>query len=132
VPPPPKKIALEAATSFALGKAELTAEGKAAVDKEVLSKLGGFSRIESISVEGHADPMGNEAANVTLSKNRAEAVKAYMVSKGVKADLISTVGKGSSDPVPGVKCDPKMAKAKLVACNAPHRRIEVDVKGEAK
>jgi OOP family OmpA-OmpF porin len=136
-PPPPapkaaKKIALNAATSFAVAKADLTAEGKAAVDKEVLSKLDGFSKIESVSIEGHADPMGKEEANRTLSKNRAEAVKAYMVSKGISADVIKTEGKGSSVPAAGVNCSPKLPKAKLSACYAPHRRIEIDVKGEAK
>lgn len=137
VPPPPapkaaRKISLNAATSFATGKSELTGDGKAAVDQEVLAKLDGFSKIESVTIEGHADPMGKEEANRTLSKNRAEAVKAYLVSKGVKADLISTEGKGSSVPAPGVKCDTKLPKAKLSACYAPHRRIEIDVKGEAK
>ena len=131
-PVAPKKIALEASTSFAVGKADLTAEGKAAVDKEVLSKLAGFSKVESVVVEGHADPMGKEDANVKLSKNRAEAIKAYMVSKGVKAEVISTQGKGSSEPVPGVKCDAKMAKAKLSSCYEGLRRIEIDVKGVAK
>ena len=136
-PPPPapkvaKKIALNAATSFAVAKAELTPEGKAAVDKEVLSKLDGFSTIENINIEGHADPMGKEESNRTLSKNRAEAVKNYLVSKGVKSELIKTDGKGSSVPAAGVKCDAKLPKAKLSACYAPHRRIEIDVKGEAK
>lgn len=134
-PPAPKaarKIALNAATSFAVAKAELTAEGKAAVDQEVLSKLAGFAKVDSVTIEGHADPMGKEAANRTLSKNRAEAVKTYLVSKGVSADVIKTEGKGSSVPAVGVNCSPKLSKAKLSACYAPHRRIEIDVKGEAK
>lgn len=131
-PAPAKKIALSGSTSFAIGKADLTAEGKAAVDKEVISKLSGFSKIEKVTIDGHADPMGKEESNIKLSKSRAEAVKAYMVSKGIKADVIVATGKGSSEPVEGVKCDPKLGKAKLTACYAPHRRIEVDVAGEAK
>ena len=127
-----KKLAIEAETAFAVGKSELTGAGKTTVDKEVLEKLTAFSTIENVTVEGHADPMGKESANVTLSKNRAEAVKAYLVSKGVKADLITTEGKGSSQPKAGVNCDAKLPKAKLSACYAPHRRIEIDVKGIAK
>lgn len=130
-PAPRKKIAIEAATSFAVGKAVLTPAGKAAIDKELIAKLGDFSKIDSITVEGHADPMGKEAANKVLSQKRADAVKAYLVQKGVKHE-INAVGKGSSDPVPNVNCDAKLPKAKLTACYAPHRRIEVDVKGEAK
>lgn len=76
--------------------------------------------------------MGQEELNRTLSKNRAEAVKAYMVSSGIKADLIQTEGKGSAVPAEGVSCNTKLPKAKLSACYAPHRRIEIDVKGEAK
>lgn len=136
VPPPaPKaarKISLNAATSFATGKSELTGDGKAAVDHEVLAKLDGFSKVERITIEGHADPMGKEEANRTLSQNRADAVKDYLVSKGVKAEVIQTAGKGSSEPVAGVTCSPKLARAKLSACYAPHRRIEIDVQGEAK
>ena len=131
-PPPPKKIAIEGKASFATGKAELSPAGKAAIDKEVLEKLGGFAVIESITVEGHTDPMGNESKNRDLSKARAEAVKAYMVSKGVKADVVKTAGKGSSEPLPGVKCDAKLAKAKLSSCYEPLRRIEIDVAGTAK
>lgn len=131
-PKPPKKITLNAATSFATGKSELTGDGKAAVDNEVLAKLNGFSKIESITIDGHADPMGKEETNVKLSKNRAEAVKDYLVSKGVKAELIQTTGKGSSEPAAGVNCSAKLPRAKLSACYAPHRRIEIDVKGEAK
>lgn len=115
-----------------MAKADLTAEGKAAVDQEVLSKLAGFAKIESVTIEGHADPMGKEEANRTLSKNRAEAVKTYLVSKGIDAAVITTAGKGSAVPAAGVNCSPKLPKAKLSACYAPHRRIEIDVKGEAK
>ena len=135
-PPPapklPKKIALNAATSFAVGKSELTGEGKAAVDREVLSKLEGFARIDSVTIEGHADPMGKEAVNRALSKSRADAVKAYLVSKGIDGNVIVTEGKGSSVPAPGVSCDAKLSKAKLSACYTPHRRIEIDVNGVAK
>lgn len=127
-----KKIALDAENAFASGKSELTAQGKASLDKEVLAKLGDFARIETFTVVGHADPMGKEAANVKLSKARADAVKAYLVSKGAKGDAMVTDGKGSAQPLANVKCDKKQARAKLVACYAPLRRVEIDVTGTAK
>lgn len=127
-----RKISLAAATSFAVAKSELTGDGKAAVDREVLAKLDGFSKIDRITIEGHADPMGKEDANRRLSQQRADAVKAYLVEKGVKAEVIRTAGKGSSEPVAGVDCSPKLSRAKLSACYAPHRRIEIDVQGEAR
>ena len=130
-PAPKKKIAIEGKASFAVGKSTLAQEGKDQIDKEVIAKLAGFSSIEAIVIEGHTDPLGNEKKNVELSKARAEAVKAYMVSKGVKAE-IKTEGKGSSDQLADVKCDKKLPKAKLSACYEPLRRIEIDVKGESK
>ena len=68
------KLTLAASTAFAVGKSDLTPEGKAAIDKEVMTKVAKISKIESISIVGHADPSGKEADNVKLSKNRAEAV----------------------------------------------------------
>lgn len=132
VPPPPKKarIALAGKASFAVGKAVLAPAGKAQIDNEVLLPLAKFSAIESITITGHSDPMGNEARNVELSKARADAVKAYLVSRGVTAE-INTVGKGSSTPIPEVKCNTRLSKAQLSACYEPLRRIEIDVAGEA-
>lgn len=140
-PPPPapapapkvvSKLALDANTAFAVGKADLSAAGKSTLDNEIVAKLAGFARIEHVSVVGHADPMGKDAANRTLSQHRADAVKTYLVGKGVKAELITTEGKGSAEPVPGVKCNTRLAKAKLSACYAPHRRTEIEVRGEAR
>lgn len=129
---PPRRIALESSASFTVGKAELSAVGREGIDRDVINRLSEFATVEGIAIVGHTDPLGSEARNRKLSKDRAEAVKAYMVSKGVNANLIKTDGVGSSQPAPSIKCDPKLARAKLAECLAPHRRIEVDVAGEAK
>jgi len=52
------------------------------------------------------------------------------VSKGVAKDKIETLGMGKTQPVPGVTCT-MTAMKELVACLAPNRRVEVEVKGEA-
>lgn len=54
---------------------------------------------KSIMLEGHTDDVGEADKNMTLSINRAEAVKAYMVSKGVAAERILTSGKGETEPL---------------------------------
>ena len=51
-------------------------------------------------------------------------------SKGVPKDKIETLGMGKTQPIPGVICTMKTMK-ELIACLAPNRRVEVEVKGEA-
>src|SRR5437016_2609031 len=78
--------------------------------------------------------IGSQAYNQKLSERRANAVRDYLVSKGVARDKIETLGMGKTQPVPGVVCNqayPKERKA-LIECLAPNRRVEVEVKGEGK
>ena len=48
---------------------------------------------------GHTDNVGSDAYNLRLSKERAETVKAYLVSRGVAADRMMTEGRGESEPI---------------------------------
>ena len=128
----PRRIALESSASFSLGKADLSEVGRQGIDRDVLQHLREFATVEGITVVGHTDPLGSEVRNLQLSKDRAEAVKTYLVSKGVNADMIKTDGVGSSQPAPNVKCNQRLGRARLTECLAPHRRIEIDVAGEAK
>jgi len=142
-PPPPapapapaptvQKITLAAKALFDFDKAVLKPEGKAAIDSEVISKLNSVSKLELVLVTGHTDRIGSQAYNQKLSERRANAVRDYLVSKGVARDKIETLGMGKTQPVPGVVCNqayPKERKA-LIECLAPNRRVEVEVKGEA-
>lgn len=52
-----------------------------------------------VVIEGHTDSSGSAASNQTLSERRADAVKAYLVSQGVPATRVTTVGKGKDVPV---------------------------------
>ena len=52
-----------------------------------------------ISIEGHTDNKGNDVANLKLSAKRADAVKNYLVKKGISSSRISTQGFGDSKPV---------------------------------
>jgi OOP family OmpA-OmpF porin len=135
-PPPPapaaqvQKITLASKALFDFDKAVLKPEGKAAIDTEIIAKLRDVQKLELVLVTGHTDPIGTQQYNQKLSERRADAVRDYLVSKGVAKDRIETLGMGKTQPVPGVVCKQKNMK-ELIACYAPDRRVEVEVKGEA-
>jgi OOP family OmpA-OmpF porin len=117
--------------TFAFGKATLNSAAMAQLDKEVLAKLSNCAEVKLVVVTGHTDRIGSQQTNQKLSEKRADAVKAYLMKKGVKAN-IETMGAGKTQAVPGVSCDDKLPKKKLVACLAPNRRTVVEVQGPAK
>jgi len=125
-----QKITLASKALFDFDKAVLKPEGKAAIDSEIISKLSGVQRLELVLVTGHTDRIGTQAYNQKLSERRADAVRDYLVSKGVARDKIETLGMGKTQPVPGVVCN-MTAMKELIACLAPNRRVEVEVKGES-
>jgi OmpA-OmpF porin, OOP family len=140
VPPPPpppapaaapqvQKITLASKALFDFDKYDLKPEGKAAIDSEILAKLAGVQKLELVLVTGHTDRIGTQQYNQKLSERRADAVRDYLVSKGVPKDKIETLGMGKTQPLPSVVCNMKMSK-ELIACLAPNRRVEVEVKGE--
>ena len=90
-----------------------------------------MQKLELVLVTGHTDPIGTQQYNQKLSERRADAVRDYLVSKGVPRDRIETLGMGKTQPIPGVVCKQKNMK-ELIACYAPHRRVEVEVKGEGR
>jgi OOP family OmpA-OmpF porin len=135
-PPPPKPCnfthALQSDATFAFGKADLNAAGKDQLDKNVIAKLGSCASVKVMVITGHTDRIGSHQANQKLSEKRADAVKAYLASKGAKADAVETMGAGKTQPIPGVKCDDKLPRKKLVECLAPNRRVVVEVQGPGK
>ena len=118
--------------TFAFGKADLNAAGKDQLDKNVIAKLGGCASIKLMLITGHTDRIGGHDTNQKLSEKRAEAVKAYLDSKGAKADSVETMGAGKTQAVPGVQCDDKQPRKQLIECLAPNRRVVVEVQGPAK
>ena len=110
-------ITLDGAVLFASGKTELLPIAQSKLDRvaEVLQQQ---SDDKKIVVEGHTDSVGADAANQKLSQARAESVRTYLVSRGVKADRISALGKGESTPI---------ADNKSPEGRANNRRVEIVV-----
>lgn len=128
-PPPAPPMAMNMTMSgdalFAFGKADigdLSSEGRGQLD-EFAAKLSA-SPYGLVRVVGHSDRVGNDKANMSLSKRRAEAVRDYLAQHGVPDAKIVATGRGSYQPV--VKCDQERGQA-MIDCLAPNRRVEITV-----
>lgn len=121
VPPPPPaatKVTYAADAFFDFDKSVLKPEGKAKLD-DLTGKIKDID-LEVIIAVGHTDSVGGDAYNQKLSVARSEAVKAYLVSKGVEKSRVYTEGKGEKQPV----ADNKTAEGR-----AKNRRVEIEVVG---
>jgi len=122
-------LTLAADQTFAFNKAVLNSAAKKRIDDEAIAKLGNCSKVDIIMVTGHTDRLGTQQYNQKLSEKRADAVAAYLKSKGVKAE-IDTLGAGKTQSVKA--CDDKLPRKQLIECLAPNRRVVVEVRGLAK
>lgn len=114
----PAKVTYAADAFFDFDKAVLKPEGKAKLD-DLVSKVKGIN-LEVIIAVGHTDSVGGDTYNQKLSVARSEAVKAYLVSKGIEKNRVYTEGKGSKQPVADNKTSEGRAK---------NRRVEIEVVG---
>ena len=128
--PKPKVLRVTSTELFDFNRATLSDRAKSRLDSEVVAKLSGFATIQYINVNGHTDRIGSPQYNQKLSEKRAEAVKAYLVSKGVDGSKIETYGFGKTMPVKS--CPDQKDQKALHACLQPNRRVEVEVQGMPK
>jgi len=112
------KVTFAADAFFDFDKSVLKPEGKAKLD-DLIGKIKGIN-LEVIIAVGHTDAVGSDTYNQKLSVRRSEAVKAYLVSKGIEKNRVYTEGKGEKQPV----ADNKTAEGR-----AKNRRVEIEVVG---
>jgi OOP family OmpA-OmpF porin len=112
------KVTYAADAFFDFDKSVVKPAGKAKLD-DLIAKVKGIN-LEVIIAVGHTDSVGSDAYNQKLSVRRAEAVKAYLVSKGIEKNRIYTEGKGEKQPV---------ASNKTKEGRAKNRRVEIEVVG---
>ncbi len=116
--PVASKVTYAADAFFDFDKSVLKPEGKAKLD-DLASKVGGIN-LEVVIAVGHTDATGPDGYNQALSNRRAEAVKAYLVSKGIESNRVYTEGKGEAQPV---------ADNSTREGRSKNRRVEVEVVG---
>lgn len=95
--PAPAKLVL-VGVNFDFDKATLRPEDIAILDRDALSFVKSNSDVV-VEVEGHTDSRGSDKYNMGLSLRRAEAVRDYLISKGVAADRLTAKGYGESQPI---------------------------------
>ncbi len=126
------KVTLAADALFDYDKAVLRSEGIEKLD--ALVKRISDVKLEVILAVGHADRIGSDKYNQKLSERRAEAVKAFFVSKGVEPNRVYTEGKGEKQPITTKNQCSNLGKdsgknRKLVECLQPDRRVDIEVIG---
>lgn len=130
-PPAPKpvvqKITFSDDAFFDFDKSELRPRGKSLLD-DLAQQLDGAT-YDTILVIGHTDRFGSSKYNQKLSERRAQAVRDYLVDKGIPANRIEAKGMGETQPVtkPG-ECRGARS-AKVIACLQPDRRVDIEVSG---
>jgi OOP family OmpA-OmpF porin len=115
------KQTFQAETLFDFDKSVIKPEGKKVLD-------GVVARLQDINLEvviavGHTDAIGTDVYNDKLGLRRAEAVKAYLISKGIEKNRVYTESKGERQPI---------ATNKTAAGRAQNRRVEIEVIGTVK
>jgi len=116
-----ESVVIQADALFDFDKSVLRPDGKKAID-DALAKIQGTD-LEMVIATGHTDSIGTEQYNQRLSERRAEAVKQYLVSKGIPASKVTTIGKGESQPV---------ATNKTKEGRQKNRRVDIEFKGVKK
>lgn len=104
---------------FSLNRAVIEKRSYSLLD-QVASVILAHPEITKIRAEGHTDNQGNDVYNKKLSQRRADAVKAYLVSKGIVTDRLEAVGFGEEQP----KADNTTKEGR-----ATNRRVEFTITG---
>ncbi len=88
-----KEIVILEKVYFDLGKATIRSESHPVLDA-VVTIMQKYPNIKLVEVQGHTDKQGSDASNKKLSQRRADAVRTYLIKKGIEAERLTAVGYG--------------------------------------
>ncbi|MBL8301440.1 MAG: OmpA family protein [Ideonella sp.] len=120
-PPAPQRMTLSANSLFDLNSARILPP-VAELD-DLATALQANPQITSVVITGHTDQLGTPEINRRLSQQRADAVKAYLVGKGVAASRMTARGVGSSQVVTDCRLP---TRAEMIKCGTQNRRVEIE------
>ena len=83
---------------FETDSSELTPQSRATLDKQA-QWLTNYSQYGQFTIEGHADERGTREYNIALGARRAQAVRDYLISRGIQAQRMRTISYGKERPV---------------------------------
>ncbi|KAA8920410.1 hypothetical protein CEK64_07440 [Xanthomonas sontii] len=106
---------------------DLRAQGRQALDAFAAQLREGPWTQAVVQVRAYTDRLGSAAYNQKLSERRAATVAAYLAQRGIASARIQTRGMGAQAPV-SVGCADSLPRDELIACLAPDRRVELDVR----
>ncbi|MCC8405627.1 OmpA family protein [Paraburkholderia sp. MMS20-SJTN17] len=122
-----KNYTLKGDTLFAFGKSggrDITGEGRAEISRLAEQILADNASLEAVTVIGHADLIGSDAAAQKLGEQRAMTVRRMLIEHGIPTLKITAESAGNSDPVV-TECSG--TRQQKIDCNAPNRRVVVRV-----
>jgi OOP family OmpA-OmpF porin len=125
-PLPAAPIRVSMNTLFDFDSAVLRADAGPALD--ALAKQLTSRNYQKVDIVGHADRMGPGKYNQKLSEQRAEAVRDYLLTRGLDATKASAIGVGATEPLTGKECRGLLGKP-LVYCLQRDRYTEITVLG---
>lgn len=129
--PASPRITYSTEVLFDFDGTELRADGRKVLDDLAQKILA--AELESIAATAHTDRVGDDAYNERLALRRADAIRTYLVGKGVPEKLVRVDSKGEREPVTAGRCDTlgeeHRRNSNLIACLQPDRRVEIEVAG---
>jgi OOP family OmpA-OmpF porin len=125
----PQPTTYRAQVRFEFESAELGSDGRKLLDELARQLLA--ADLQKLTATAHADRIGSVAYNEDLAERRAEAIRDYLLEKGVSEDLVKIQSKGAHQPLTNGRCEgmgpENKQNAKLIACLQPDRRAEIEV-----
>ncbi|MGJ7489824.1 OmpA family protein [Variovorax sp. ZT4R33] len=128
-----RRVSLSADTLFVFDRssaADMLPKGKAELDALARSLREQTLQVQSLTITGHTDRLGDEAYNDALALQRANTVRDYLKAAGVVASM-AVRSLGEREPVTR-DCQGTDRTPGLIACLQPDRRVVVDIRGQAR